>query len=139
MRSRTMSYLLVDVELTRPPEHFAWVTGTRGEGQLEAGMAHQPAVNRGGLVGGGVVDDDMHVGVVGDVAVDEVQELAELDGTMLRGEIGDHVAGGDIERRIQVDGAVADVVMRAALGDARPQWEAGAVRSVPRACPRRAA
>jgi hypothetical protein len=67
-----MSYLLVDVELTRPPEHFAWVTGTRGEVQLEAGMAHQPAVNRGGLVGGGVVDDDMHVGVVGDVAVDEV-------------------------------------------------------------------
>ncbi len=54
-----------------------------GEVDVESGVAHQPAVDVGGLVGGGVVDDHVHVQMVGNVAVDQVEEAAELDGPML--------------------------------------------------------
>jgi hypothetical protein len=38
--------------------------------QLEAGMGHQRAPGGGGLVGGGVVADDMHGQLGGDLLVD---------------------------------------------------------------------
>ena len=45
---------------------------------LEAGVCDEPAFDGGGLVGGDVVEHDVHVEVGGDFFVDEVQELAEL-------------------------------------------------------------
>ena len=46
--------------------------------QREAGVAHEPALDEGGLVGGDVVEDDVDVEAVGDLFVDAVQEAAVL-------------------------------------------------------------
>ena len=81
-------------------------------------MAQQPALDRGGLVGGVVVDDDVHVDALGHVVVDQVQEAAELLGAVAWCEVGDDFAGGDVERCVEVGGAVALVVMGAPLGGA---------------------
>ena len=64
----------------------------RREVQREAQVTEQPAVELGGLVRRGVVNDDVHVELGGHAAVDEIQEPSELDRAVLRGEIRDHVA-----------------------------------------------
>ena len=46
--------------------------------EFEAGVSQEPAREGGGLVGGDVVEHDVHVEVLGDLFVDEVQEAAEL-------------------------------------------------------------
>src|SRR5207342_868021 len=92
-----------------------------GEMQAEAGVADEPAVHSGGLVGRGVVHYDVHVQVLGDGAVDEVQEADELGRPVPVGEIGDHVARRDVERGVQVGGAVAAVVVGSSLGHAGQQ------------------
>jgi hypothetical protein len=57
---------------------------------MEPGVAKQPAVDLGGLVGRDVVDDEMDVELLRHAAVDEVQEPAELDSAVaLDGVIGD--------------------------------------------------
>jgi hypothetical protein len=43
-------------------------------------VATEPALDRRGLVGGGVVEHDMHVEVCRDRGVDQVEEVAELFG-----------------------------------------------------------
>jgi len=57
----------------------------------------------------------MHFQVGGDVAVDEVQEPPELLGPMPRGEIGDDVAGGDVQSGVEAGRAVPDIVVRLPL------------------------
>ena len=72
----------------------------------------------------------MDVEAVGDVTVDEVQEPPELFSAVTRREIRDDIAGGDVERRVQVGGAVADVVMGPPLGRSwqqRKHWR-GAIQ-----------
>ena len=63
----------------------------RREVQVKPGVAHEPAVDLGGLVRRDVVDDEVDVEIVGHAAVDEVQEAAELDGPVALGHVGDHV------------------------------------------------
>jgi hypothetical protein len=79
-------------------------------------MAGQPGVDRGGLVGAVVVADQVHVQALGDLGVDTGQELAELDRPVPTVRRGDHGAVGDVQRREEAGGAVADVVMGAPLG-----------------------
>jgi hypothetical protein len=50
------------------------------------------------------------------LAVDVVQEVAEVHRPVLGGQLADHLAGGDVQRREQVDGAVPDIVKAAPLG-----------------------
>ena len=45
---------------------------------VKAGMANEPAVDGGGLVGRRVIDDDVDVEIIGHLAVDQVQEPLEL-------------------------------------------------------------
>jgi hypothetical protein len=51
--------------------------------------------------------------------VDLVQEVAEVDGPVLGGQLADHLAGGGVQRGEQVDGAVPDVIVAAPLRSAR--------------------
>jgi hypothetical protein len=87
--------------------------------QLDAGMAAQPGLYLGVLVGGVVVQDHMQppprVGL-GD-ELEEVQELA-VAVPWLAG-VGDR-AGGHLQRREQRGRAVPEVVVGAPLGPARP-------------------
>ena len=54
----------------------------------------------------------MHGEVIGDAAVDRVQESTELLGVVTRGDAADHEVGRDIERGVEVGGAVPPVVVR---------------------------
>ena len=102
----------------------------RGEVDVEPGVAGQPGVDLGGLVGGVVVADEVDVELGGDGLVDGDQELAELDRAVPAVQVGDHVAVGDVERREQAGDAVADVVVGAPLGHAghHRQHRLGAVQ-----------
>src|SRR5205823_4159368 len=95
-------------------------------------MAKKPPTYGRGLVGGGVVHDHVDVQLRRDVLVDQVQEPAELLGPVPGGEIGDDVAGGNIEGGVQVGDAVPDVVVGLALRDARPKGQdrCGAVQGL---------
>jgi hypothetical protein len=72
-----------------------------------------------GLVGGEVVEDDMYVEVVGDLAVDLVQERDEVRSGVGLAQVGDDLAGGDLQGGNQVQGAVADVVVGGLLRGGR--------------------
>jgi hypothetical protein len=74
-------------------------------------MPYQPALDRRRLVGGGVVEHDVHVEVRGHGGIDQVEEAAELLRPMARRHFGEHLSGCDIERGVEVGGAVADVVV----------------------------
>ena len=49
-----------------------------GEVQVKAGMPEQPLLDRLGLVGGVVVQDQVEFEVLGDGGVDDLQEAEEL-------------------------------------------------------------
>ena len=78
---------------------------------------YQPAVDLWGLVGRDVVDDQVHIEVFGHAAVDEVQELLELDGSVALGHVHDDLPRSHVERGVEVGGAAADVVVRGPLGE----------------------
>jgi hypothetical protein len=61
-----------------------------GEVEVEPAVAQEPAVHGGGLVGGEVVEDHVHVQVFGDVAVDLVQEGDEVGAGVGLADVGDH-------------------------------------------------
>lgn len=82
-------------------------------------MAQQPPVDLGGLVGRVVVEDEVHVEVVGDFAVEVVEELLEFGGAVAGVQLGVDPAGGDVEGGEQVGGAVAHVVVAGAGGAGR--------------------
>lgn len=67
--------------------------------QHEARVGQQPALDCRCLVGGEVAAD--HVDRQGGVglAVDLVQEVAEVHGPVLGGQLADHLAGSDVQRR----------------------------------------
>ena len=76
----------------------------------------------GRLVGGQVVADHVDGQAGLDLAVDVVEEVAEVYGPVLGGQLADDLAGGGVQRGEQVDRAVADVVVAAAL---RHPWQHG--------------
>jgi hypothetical protein len=53
----------------------------------------------------GVVEHEVNVEAVGDLAVDGLQELLEFDRAVAGVQRADHVAGGDIERGVEAGGA----------------------------------
>ena len=59
--------------------------------------------------------------MVGDFAVDGLQELLELDRAVTRVQASDHLARGEVQRRVEARGAGAPIVVAGALGDARQQ------------------
>ena len=83
---------------------------------VEPGMVGEPCADRRCPVGAVVIADEMDVQVVGDLAVDLDQELAELDGAVPSVQAGDHCSVGGIERREQGGSAVPDVVVGAFSG-----------------------
>jgi hypothetical protein len=71
-----------------------------------------------------VFNHDMDAQVLGDVAVDQVEEPPELLRPVPCRHIGDDLARGDVQRRVEVGGPVADVIVRAPFGDAGEQGQA---------------
>ena len=55
--------------------------------KVKRGWRTQPAVDGRGLVGGGVVDDDVHIEALGHAAVDQVEEAPELLGAVAVGQV----------------------------------------------------
>jgi hypothetical protein len=96
---------------------------------VEAGMSHQPALDGRPLVGGGVLHDQLHVQLAGHGLVDAGQELRELDRAVPRGHLGNHLAACHLQRRVQVGGAMAGVVVAAAPATPASSGKTGAVRS----------
>ena len=92
-------------------------------------MGQQPPVDGRCLVRGQVVADHVDGQARVDLAVDLVEEVAEVDGPVLGGQAADDLAGGGVQRGEQVDGAVPLVVEAAPLGGAGEQGSTGAVRS----------
>jgi hypothetical protein len=84
-------------------------------------MGQQPPLDRRGLVGGGVVDDDVHVQLGGHRAVDRGQEPAELSRPVTAVGLVHDLAGGHLQGGEQAGSAVAEVIVGAPLGQPRPQ------------------
>ena len=80
----------------------------------------------GGLAGPRVVQVDVHVLVRRHLALDSIEELAELDGAMSASALADDVPGRHVKSGKQGRRPVPLVVVR---GDARPVRAAGATRA----------
>jgi hypothetical protein len=91
----------------------------RGEVQVKAGVGSEPAFDRGGLVGGVVVEHEVHLQLGGDLAVDRLQQALELDRAMAVVQRSDYLSRGGVQGSEQAEGTVALVVVRSALGHAR--------------------
>jgi hypothetical protein len=91
-----------------------------GEVEVDALVADQPALDLGCRVGGGVVEHEVQL-AGGELAHDPAQEGEELLVAVARLAGGHDLAGGDLERGIEVGGAVSLVVVRAPLGQAGAQ------------------
>ena len=98
--------------------------------EMEPAVPEQPALNLRCLMGGKVIEDDMNVELNGDFAVDLVQKCDEVVLVMAGPHIGDDGAASDIERREQINGAVALIVVRGSLrcGGQHGQCGGGAVQ-----------
>ena len=86
----------------------------RREVDMKARPASQPGFDFRMFVGGVIVDDKMHVEILGHTGIDVSQEGEELLMSVARLALGDDFTIGDIECRKQGGGAVTDVV----VGDA---------------------
>src|SRR5271165_6507203 len=78
---------------------------------VEAGVALEPGLDLGVLVGGVVVDDQVQIERFGRVAIDGAQEAQELPMTMPRHAFADDLASGDVERCEQGRRSVSLVVV----------------------------
>ena len=87
---------------------------------METRMRGQPAPDPGVLVSGVVVDDQVDLEVSRDVGVDVLQEAEKLLVTMPLFALGEDLAGNDIERGKEGQGAVPDVVVGHPLDIAQP-------------------
>jgi hypothetical protein len=81
----------------------------RGEVQVEARMAQEPALDRRSLVGGIIVEDQMEVEGGRYGRFDGLQKLAKLDRPMALMQLPNHGAGPGVERREQGGRAIAQV------------------------------
>ena len=105
--------------------------GGRGRGEVDvpAGALGEPVADEPGLVAAGIVDDEMDVEIGRHVALDGVEEAAELPGAMAGEALADDLADLHVERGEQRERAMPLVVVGAALGLAGPhrQERLGAV------------
>lgn len=90
---------------------------------LVARPHRQPALDLGMLVSGVVVHDQMEVEFGRDVLIEVAKELEKLLMAVAGLALADHLAGGDLERREEGGGAVADVIMGDALDITQPHGE----------------
>ncbi len=79
-------------------------------------MPQEPRLNFLGLVGGVVVQHQMDGKIGRNGAIDLLQEFAELDDAMAWPALADHRSRGDVQGREKAGGAVAFVIVGAALG-----------------------
>jgi hypothetical protein len=86
---------------------------------LKRGWASSQRLILRGLVGRGVVEDQVDIELGGDLLVECLQELLELDRAVAGVEFADHLARDDVLRRVQAGGPVPLVVVGRAL------WRAG--------------
>src|SRR3979411_937966 len=70
-------------------------TGRR-QMHMPARSAYEPIADQRRLVGCVIVDDQVHVEIGRDGGLDLVEEFAELDGAMARGELDAHPAGNEV-------------------------------------------
>ena len=83
----------------------------RREMEVEPAVAQQPRCTVGVLWVDEVVQDDVHVELGGDLAVDLVQEGDEVGAGVAGADVGDDLAGGDVQGGEQIAGAVALIVV----------------------------
>ena len=93
-------------------DHVEPRAGRRREVQMEARMPLEPALYRGGLVGGIIIDDQMQVEIGQRPLVDGLEKAEELAMPVAGHAFADDGAVEHVERREQGRGAVALVVMR---------------------------
>ena len=79
--------------------------------QVESGVLGQPGIDVGVLVGRVVIEDQMDLKALGNLAVDRAQERQELGVAVAREALPDHRAGQNIQRGEQRRGPVALVVV----------------------------
>ena len=87
--------------------------------EAPVGMMLQPFVGLGRIVGGDIVENDMHLGSGLDAVGHVVEEGEELFGAVPLRNLTGHPAGGDIKGRQKAGGAVALVVVGEGLRMAR--------------------
>src|ERR1700761_6050796 len=80
----------------------------------------QPISDQGGLMGGVVVPDQMHIEADRHVGLDFIEELAEFGSAMTRIALTDDFSRCNVERSEQRRRAMPDVVVAASLRLARP-------------------
>src|SRR6202047_5565097 len=83
---------------------------------MEGGMAQQPALNRCGLVGAVVFQDQVKSQLAGNRRVNGFKKAFKFGGAMASMELADYRAGLGVERGEQIDGAVTHVIRAAARG-----------------------
>src|SRR3989475_3678411 len=93
----------------------------RGEVQMEARMAGQPAMDRRRLVRAGIVEDQMDDQACRHAGVDGREKLSKLPGALALVEFADDLAALRVQRGKQGRGAMARVIVRASLHAPRPQ------------------
>lgn len=93
--------------------------------QVPARALQQPVVDQFGLVGGGVVEDEVDVEVCRHARLDLIEKGAELDRTMPGRTAADHGPRLHVEGSEQIGRALAAIVVGPALGLAGPHRQHG--------------
>jgi hypothetical protein len=83
----------------------------------------QPGPDVGVRVGCVVIEDQVDLKALGDLAVDRLEERQELAVAMAWEALPDHRTGENVQRGEQRGGPVALVVMGGLLGQSRPDWQ----------------
>jgi len=98
--------------------------------QVKPGVRREPASDLRGLVAGGVVEHEVHVELGGDIAVDRLEELQELDRAVALVQRADHLPAPEVQSGVQAGGAVPLIIVRRSLGRAgkHRQRRCGAVQ-----------
>jgi ELWxxDGT repeat protein len=97
-------------------------TGRR-EVQMESRATKQPSLDERGFVGSAVVEHEMDFCILRNVAIDGVEELAELDAAVTAVVLGDDLPGLDVEGCEEGRGAVPNVVVGPPLELTRPHGQ----------------
>ena len=112
----------ISLSVSRPNQRSTWFIQDEPVGvkwTWKRGCRASQVLICGGVVGGVVVADQVHVQAGGHRLVDRGQELPELDGPVAAVQLADDGAVGDVEGREQAGDAVPQVVVGAAFGHAR--------------------
>src|SRR5262245_66255118 len=88
-------------------------------------MRLEPALDRGGLMGGVVVEDEMQIEIGGGLSIDQPEEAQELPVPMARQARADDLAVQHAESGEQGGGAVALVVVGHGAGAALLHGQSG--------------